>query len=175
MVRLVFCCFVLIWICVFTCLSQNKFEKRRIARVDINIIGAQTTTPLTEQYRLIVRDAVGPEYSSPRIRDAIGALYDTKKVETVVVFASLDAAGDVELRFDVKRKIQAERIAVVVGETLGDTVNEEDLLFKLNLLTPGSVITEQTLRNNADEILSYLRDRGFYQTETVYERRPLPN
>lgn len=155
--------------------SQNKYEKHRIAKVDISIAGAETNSQLIEQYRPIVRDAVGTEYSSARIRDAIEALYRKKKIDTVTVVAALDAAGDVDLLFNIKRKTQAEKVSIVIGKTDGDSVTEQDLLFKLNLLTPGTAITEQTLRNNADQILDYLRERGFYQSEAVYARRALQN
>lgn len=169
--------FICILVCVFCFagLAQNKYEKHRIAKVDVSIGASGTNSPVTEQYRVIVREAIGSEYSSARIRDAIAALYNTKKVDTVTVVAALNAAGDVELRFDVKRKTQAEKVAIVIGRTVGDKITEQDLLFKLNLLTPGTAITEQTLRNNADQILDYLRERGFYQSDVVYGRRPLQN
>lgn len=155
--------------------AQNRYEKLRIAKIDIAVTGADAASPLIEQYRLTARDALGPVYSTPRIRDAIETLYKTYRIDTITVAAALDATGDVNLTFNIKRKIEAQRVSVVLGESVGDKVTEEDLLFKLNLLTPGTVITEQTLRNNADEILDYLRDRGFYQSEVAYERRPLPN
>lgn len=169
------CVCVLIGLCFFIGFSQNKYEKRPIAKIGISIGGAESNSPLIEQYRLIVREAVGATYSTPRIRDAIEALYKTKKIDTITVAAALNAAGDVELLFNIKRKTQAEKISIVVGQTVGDSVTEQELLFKLNLLAPGTVITEQTLRKNADEILVYLRDRGFYRSEVVYERRPLQN
>lgn len=167
---------IIVTISFFTGYSQNKYEKQRIAKIDIVIAGGKTDSPLIEQYRLIVRDAVGAAYSSSRIRDAIADLYDTKKIDTISVAASLDALGGVELRFDIKRKTQAEKVnIVVIRETGGDTVREPDLVSRLNLLTPGTAITEQTLRNSADEILDYLRERGFYKSEAVYERKPLQN
>src|SRR6185295_6666945 len=52
-------------------------------------------------------------------------------------------------------------------------VKEEDLLFKLNLLTPGTSITEQTLRDNSDQILDYLREHGFYKSEVVYAQQQM--
>ena len=165
---------ILLALCCLVGLSQNKFEKLRIAKTDV-VVGTQNTDPLIEQYRIIVREVVGPVYSTSRIRDAIAALYETKKIDTVIVTATLTPAGDVELRFDIKRKTQAQKVEIVVGETIGDSVDEQDLLFKLNLLTPGTTITEQTLRNNADQILDYLRERGFYRSEVVYERRALQN
>ena len=155
--------------------GQSQFEKKQIAKVDIAFAGSEINDQLAEGYRLIAKDALGPVYSTPRVREAIEALYATKKIDTIVVTASPDAAGGVDLRFEIKRKTQADKVSIVVGKTVGDPISEQNLLFKLNLLTPGTPVTEQTLRNNADEILDYLRTRGFYQSEVVYSQRPLQN
>jgi outer membrane protein insertion porin family len=152
--------------------AQNQYEKRRISRVEIDA-GTGANPQLIDQFRLMIRDALGPVYSTPRIRDAIEALYQTRRIDTISVAAVLDRAGDVELNFLIKRKTEAQRVSVVVGPSDGDTVQEEDLLFKLNLVTPGTPVTEQTLRDNADQILDYLRERGFYRSEVTFERRPL--
>lgn len=160
-------------LCVISSFAQNKYEQRTITKIDISISGAEDDTKAVEEYRVIVRDAVGDVYSTPRIRDAIDALYKTRKVDTVSVSATLDNSVGVGLNFNIKRKTQAQRVSVVVGKAVGETVTEQDLLFKLNLVTPGSVITEQTLRSNADQILDYLRERGYYRSEVVYEQRPL--
>jgi outer membrane protein assembly complex protein YaeT len=156
-------------------IAQNQFEKHNIGQIEINFGETQPNTQLVEQYRLIANVAIGTVYSTARVRDAVEALYDTKKIDTILVSATLDAAGNVNLRFDVKRKVQADKVDVIVGATDGDKVTEQELLFRLNLLAPGATITEQTLRNNADEMLDYLRDRGFYRSEVVYERKPLLN
>lgn len=155
--------------------AQTQFDKRKIARIGISIGGTTSDSPLVEQYRLTAGEALGPIYSAPRIRDAIEALYRTGQVDTVTVSAQVNAAGDVELLFTIKRKTQAQKVSIVLGPAEGDEVTEEELLFKLNLLTPGTAITEQTLKNNADEILVYLRERGFYGSQVVYERKPLLN
>lgn len=160
-------------LCVASAFAQNKYEQKPIAKIDISISGAEDDTKAIEEYRGIVRDAVGEVYSTPRIRDAIEALYGTKKVDTVVVSASLENGGSVGLNFNIKRKRQAQRVSVVVGKATGEPVTEQELLFKLNLVTPGSVITDQTLRDSADQILGYLRERGYYRSEVAYEQRPL--
>ncbi len=167
--------FVLIAACFLSSFAQTKYDKLPISKIDVVFTGNGANPALAEQYRLMVRLAIGGTYSAPRIRDAVAALYETKNVDTVVVTAVTNAAGDVELKFEVKRKTQAERVSVVVTNSVGDDVSEQDLLFKLNLLTPGTAITEQTLQNNASEILDYLRERGYYRSEVVYERRPLQN
>ena len=155
--------------------SQNQYEKQTIGKIDIRVAGAENDTAQVEQYRLVISDTLGPTYSTPRIRDTIEALYRTKKVESISVAASLDPAGSVDLTFNIKPKTQVQKVNVIVGQSTGDKVTEQDILFKLNLLTPGTAITEQTLKDNADEILDYLRDRGFFRSEVTYETRPLLN
>lgn len=156
-----------------TASGQNRFEKQRIASVQINIEGAAAAS-VAEQYRLTASAAVGTSYSTPRIRDAIGELYASGRIETITVAASQDAAGDVILTFNIKPKIQAGRVTIEIGPYDGDRVTEQELLFKLNLLTPGTPISEQTLRSSADEILDHLRDRGFYRSQVSYTQRPTP-
>ncbi len=167
--------FVFILILAFSGLAQTKYDDLRIARFEIVFAGNATNAALAEEYRIIVRDEIGEVYSAPRIREAIAALYDTGRVETVIVTATLSEPGQVVLRFEVKRKVQAERVTVEVTPSIGDTVLEQDILFKLNLLQPGTPITEQALQNSATEILDYLRERGFYRSQVRYERRPLQN
>ena len=167
--------FVFVFSLANTSFSQNKYDKRPIGNIGISFGETDGNTQLLEEYKLTAREQVGATYSAPRIRDAIDALYKTKKIETVTVSASLDAAGNVDLVFNIKRKAQAQKVSIVVADTIGNPVTEQELLFKLNLITPGAAVTEQTLRNSADEILAYLREKGFYRSEVTYERRQLDN
>ncbi len=155
--------------------GQIRYEKHPIAEVRINIEGVSPSASLAEQYRLSAVSVLGPTYSTPRIRDAIAELYATGRIETITVAATQDAAGDVTLTFNIKPKVQAGRVTVEIGPYVGDRVTEQELLFRLNLLTPGTPITEQTLRDNADEILDHLRDRGFYRSQVSYTQRPMPS
>ena len=123
--------------------SQSKFDKLRIDNIEVSFGSADINEPLAEQYRLTAKDALGPSYALTRVRDAIEALYSTKKIDTISVRASINQAGGVDLKFDIKRKTQADKISVVVGQTVGDPVLEQDLLLKLNLHTPGTAITDQ--------------------------------
>lgn len=158
-----------------TAFAQNKYEKHRIDKIDIVFAGSEVNEQLAEQYRISANEALGPIYMATRVRAAIEALYKTGKVDTVTVTATVNAGDGVDLRFEIKRKTQAQKVSIIVGRTVGDPVLEQDLLFKLNILKPGTPVTEQTLRNNADEILDYLRTRGFYQSEVTYTQKPLQN
>src|SRR5205085_10258159 len=96
--------------------------------------------------------------------------------DTITLTAALNSADGVELTCNIKRKTQAQKVDVILVDAPdpgADKIKEEDILFKLNIVTPGTPITEQTLRDNSDEILDYLRERGFYKAAVTYERKPL--
>ncbi|MBS1796858.1 MAG: BamA/TamA family outer membrane protein [Acidobacteria bacterium] len=155
-------------LCVSSVGAQNRYENRPLAEpVDITFEGNDRDLSAAEQFRLIARNTLGTTYSSLKIRETIQAIYDTKKVVSVTVEASETGGSAVRLRFIIKRKTQAERVSVVVGNTIGDKVTEDELLFRLNLVTPGSPVTDQILQANAGAILEYLRERGFYKSEVV--------
>src|SRR6187399_349375 len=107
--------------CTAALYAQNQFEKRRISTVQTVIVGADAKSPLIEEYRIIARETLGANYSTPRVRDALEALYQTKRIDTITVAAALDSEGNVELTFTIKPKTQAGRIAIELGpsEALG--------------------------------------------------------
>jgi outer membrane protein insertion porin family len=153
--------------------AQNKYEDRQIVEpIDITFEGNDRELSAAEQFRLIAKNALGERYSTVKIREAIQAIYDTKKVVSVSVEAVEVGADSVRLRFIIKRKTQAEQVSIVVGNTVGDKVTEDELLFRLNLVTAGNPVTEQILQNNAGAILEYLRERGYYKSEVTFAQKP---
>jgi len=89
--------------------AQNKYEKQTIGSVAVQVSGVDKDNASIEEYRLIASGALGTVYSTPRIRDAIEAIYSKKRVETVTVTASLNAAGTVDLTFVIKPKTQVQK------------------------------------------------------------------
>ena len=152
--------------------AQNKFENKPIGDVEVAFEGKDSDASAAEQFRLIARTALGDDYTTVKVRDAIAALYKTDKIVSTSVTAS-EAGNNVNVRFIIKRKTKADKVIINIGNTLGDKVTEQELLLKLNLLNPGTSITEQTLRDNADVILAYLRQRGFYKAEVKFSRQPI--
>jgi outer membrane protein assembly factor BamA len=151
--------------------QQTKFDDMPIAQVAVTIDGGATEAVST-RFQEIARDALGQRYSAVKVRDAIERLYQTRQVATVAVDAQSSETGAVLLNFLIKRKTQAEKVSVrIVGED--DKVTEQELLFRLNLLEAGTPVSDQTLRNSADQMLEYLRDRGFYQATVTYATQPL--
>ena len=155
--------------------SQKQYENREIADVTVTFEGNDNNISANEQFRLITREAVGKNYSPVRIRDAIEQLYRTKRIASISVEASAIGENGVNLRFVIKRKTQAQKVSIEIVGVSDGKLTQQELLFKLNLLEPGAAITEQTLRNNADLILEYLRERGYFKAEVSHTQRPLEN
>lgn len=167
-------CGVILLFCLSS-FAQNKYENRKISQISITFEGRDTDVSAADQFRLIAVGALGEKYSAVKVREALEALYKSKKIITAQVEATAVGEENVNLRFVIKRKTQAESVKIKIGNTIGDTVTEEELLLKLNLITPGTSITEQTLQNNANLIQSYLREKGFYNAEVNYTQDTLAN
>ncbi|MGD9588219.1 MAG: POTRA domain-containing protein [Pyrinomonadaceae bacterium] len=154
--------------------AQGGFEGLRIADVLVTFEGSDTNLSLAEQFRLAARDAVGSTYSTVRIRDAVEQLYGTRRVASIEVEATPVEPNSVTLRFVIKRKTQAQRVSVQVVNGAEETgVTEQELLFRLTLLDPGSIVDEQILQDNTNLILEYLRERGYFNAEVTYSQQPL--
>jgi outer membrane protein insertion porin family len=154
-------------------LAQNKFENRQIVNVEIAFAETGRERSAAPQFLAIVRSALGDRYSAVQVRDALQALYDSGRIVSASVEATEVGADGVNLRFIIKRKTIAERVVVEIGNFVGDEVTEQELLLRLNLLNPGTAITEQTLTANADLILEYLRERGYFKAEVKFTQQNL--
>ncbi len=155
--------------------AQNEFENRKISRVVIAFEGTDVDLSASNQFRTIAENELGDRYSTVKIRNALAALYKTDRIVSARVEAEFDNANEVILRFVIKRKTVAKKVSVVVGGFTGESVTEQELLFRLNLLTSGSTISERVLQQNANVILTYLRERGFFDAEVTYTQQPLEN
>jgi outer membrane protein assembly factor BamA len=153
--------------------GQAQYEEKTISEVSVTFEGLDKNVTANESYRILARDALGPTYTAIKVREAIEKLYNTKEIASVIVEASDAPNGWVRVRFIVRRKTQAQRVTIQLPDDDDSKVTEQELLFRLNILDPGTAITEQTLQNNADVILEYLRDRGFFKAEVSYSQHPL--
>ena len=128
-----------------TALSQNRFEDRQIQRVDITLEGADKDVSAAEQFRLIAGEEVGDRYSTVKIRNALEKLYKTDKIISAKVEATDTANSAVALRFIIKRKSIAKKISINVRKVVGEPVTEQELMLRLNLLSPGTAISDKVL------------------------------
>jgi outer membrane protein insertion porin family len=152
--------------------AQNKYENLQIRDIAITFeeTGEDKTTEL--QFQTLLRSVLGERYSTIKVRGALDALYDTTKIVSAKVEATEVPPGSVDLRFIIKRKVQAERVLVNVTDPIGDPITEQELLVRINLLAPGNSVTDESLKTNADLIQTYLREHGYYNAEVTYSTRP---
>ena len=155
--------------------AQQKYENLPISDIQISFEGADKDLSAAEQFKLILKPIIGDKYSAVKIREALQTLYDTDKIVSAKVEKVDDSAKNVGLRFIIKRKTNAEKVALKIGETIGEPVTEAELLLKLNILNAGETVTDQVLKNKSDSIQSYLRERGFYNAEVTYTQQVIGN
>jgi outer membrane protein insertion porin family len=170
--------FVLLLIFVAPILGQSVggYEGVPISGVEI-FFENQTNqgTVVRDQLLALVRGELGDTFSVVKNRNALQKLFESERVASARIEAMETSTNPrrVSLRFVIKRTTSIERVLINVGAQEGDReVTEEELLLRLNLLAPGTTLTERAVQQSADAIQSYLRERGFYQAEVNYARQP---
>ena len=153
--------------------QSPAFEDRPIANLDVAFSGNDADQSAADQFRVVIRGALGDTYSAVKIRAALAALYRTDRIAYAQVEAAPNGTQGINVRFVIRRKTVARRVSVEVGSAVGDKITEDELLYRLNLLESGTAFTEQVLRNNTDLIQDYLRERGFFNAEVTFRQQPL--
>lgn len=171
------CVLVILLAAAFTGYSapQNDLEGRTIREIVVAFEGRDRDTTAFEQFRSIAAEKLGKTYSAVNIRSAIAALYSTERIVSVIVEAERVGAEAVDLRFVIKRKSRVSRVSVNLTSIEEGGVTEAEILLRLNLLSPGSTVSQRVLEENADAILTYLRVRGYYEAEVDYTQIPKPD
>jgi outer membrane protein insertion porin family len=155
-----------------------RFEGRTVESVSLDVEGASVPEAALAELRSRIALAAGEPFSAVLARQSLQALFATERVADARIEAS-DAAGPpgpdgrprVRLRFVIRPQVVVADVEFEVGVTQGTGITEDELRGRLNLLSPGLRVTEQVLRQNADAVQVYLRDRGFYRAEVSYEQR----
>ncbi|PYS90243.1 MAG: hypothetical protein DMF62_05400 [Acidobacteria bacterium] len=164
--------FVLLSLCG-TLEAQSEFEGSRIVTIDVVIDGGAAPSALKETYIQTIRETLGQTYAAVRIRDAIERLYQNKDISSIEVAASPRADSTVALSFAIRLKAKAKRVSIEIAPTEDTKVTEQELLFRLNLLDPGTSVTVEELQSNANTILEYLREKGFLRARVTFEQQTL--
>lgn len=149
--------------------NVSEYEGRAIAGVEIVFENAARDETAEAELLAIVRATLGTEYAAVRVRESLVQLLNSGLVSSARVEA-LDAGRAVRLRYVIRRQLRVGRVDLVITPqpTTGSPVSADELRARLNLLEPSARVTEQVLKNNADLIQAYLRDRGFYHATVDY-------
>src|SRR5256714_9516526 len=181
-----------VWLAV-VCMGVSRaqgvgdYEGRIVAGVDVAIEGSAPDAAAESSLRSLIVITPGAEYHAVLARRSLEALFSSglvsnARVEITEVGNAVvpsapgghSATGlPVRVRFVVRRQVRVSSVKLDLG-TLppGTPIALDELRARLNMLEPGSRLSEQVLRQNADEIQVYLRDRGFFRANVEYSTQP---
>jgi outer membrane protein assembly complex protein YaeT len=155
----------------------SRYEGRTVESVTLDVEGASLDEAALAELRGRLRVAAGAVFSAVLVRDSLQALFDTGRVADARIEAR-DAAGTgadgrprVALRFVMRPRVSVERVEFTIATTPGADVSEDELRSRVTLLEPGKRLSDAALRENADAVQAYLRDRGYYRAEVSYDTR----
>jgi outer membrane protein insertion porin family len=156
----------------------SRYEGRLVESVEVEVEGASLDESALGELRARIRVATNRPFSSVNVRESLQALFDTGRVADARVEAR-DAAGApgpdgrprVALRFVLRPQVTVAGVEFRIGADSGAEITEDELRSRVTLLEPGRRLSEQSLRENADAVQAYLRDRGFYRAEVTYTQQ----
>ena len=155
----------------------SRYEGRTIEGVTLDVEEASLDESALSELRGRLRVAAGAVFSAVLVRESLQALFDTGRVADVRVEArdapgaGADGRPRVALRFVMRPRVAVERVEFTIHSTPGADVVEDELRSRVTLLEPGRRINEAALRENAEAIVAYLHDRGYYRAEVSYDTR----
>lgn len=162
----------------FAVQAQTSYEGLPISDIEIVLESSRRQETqqqiVKDQFVNIVDGVLGDKFSAVKNREALQALFDSKRVASarIEVVESQTPARSVILRFVIQRTTLVDRARIEVADSVGEKVSEEELLVRLNLLTTNAVVNERAVQQSADAIQTYLRERGFYKARVEFNYKP---
>ncbi|HSL53429.1 MAG TPA: POTRA domain-containing protein [Pyrinomonadaceae bacterium] len=143
----------------------EDYEGRQITAVDLVFEGS-TGTPATQaEFIALLKVAPNTAYSAVHVRDSLQALFDSGRVANArveVIEEGATRTGPVRLRFVVQRQVQVGEVRIDLGTVTGSPISTDELRGRISFAQSGNRLTRQLILRNADEIQTYLRDRGYF-------------
>lgn len=149
-----------------------QYEGRLVTGVELVLEGSPPDQVVQGDLLTLVRVTPNTEFSLVRVRDSLQALFDSGRVANARVEISEGGGtttGPIRLRFIVRRQIQIAEFRFEMAAITGTPVSVDELRARLNLTQPGARLSQQVILRNADEILVYLRDRGYFNAVVEHE------
>ncbi|MFN2531583.1 MAG: POTRA domain-containing protein [Pyrinomonadaceae bacterium] len=156
---------------------MEEYEGRQISSIEIVFEGSPADPAAQTEFQSLLKVAPNTGFSAVRIRDSLQALFDSNRVANArveVVEESPAKTGPVKLRFIIQRQVQIAGVRLDLGPVTGAPISTDELRARLNLIQPGTRLSKQIVLRNTDEILIYLRDRGYFNAtvDAKEERDP---
>jgi outer membrane protein insertion porin family len=143
----------------------EDYEGRQIAAVELLFEGSTSTPAAQADFLALLKVAPNTTYSAVHVRESLQALFDSGRVANArveVVEEGTSRTGPVRLRFVVQRQVQVGDVRIDLGPVTGSPISTDELRGRISFAQSGNRLTKQLILRNADEIQTYLRDRGYY-------------
>ncbi len=143
----------------------EEYEGRLIRAIEITFEGSPSDPAAQAEFLSLLTIAPNTEFSAVGVRESLQALYVSERVANarVEVFEEgVTKTGPLRLRFVITRQVQIGDVIIDLVAPTGTPISEDELRARLNLTPPGTRLSRQIVVRNTDELLVYLRDRGYY-------------
>ncbi|HEU4834031.1 MAG TPA: POTRA domain-containing protein [Pyrinomonadaceae bacterium] len=143
----------------------EDYEGRQITAVELVFEGSTGTPAAQADFLALLKVAPNTAYSAVRVRDSLQALFDSGRVANArveVIEEGATRTGPVRLRFIVQRQVQVGDVRIDLGPVTGSPISTDELRGRISFAQSGNRLTKQLILRNADEIQTYLRDRGYF-------------
>lgn len=151
----------------------SPYQGRQIESVEVVLEGVPRRVEGVERSLLsFVRIAPNTEYTVAQGRESLLSLFDSGRIADARIEIVDGTEGRISVRFVVRPQQRLSEVVIDLVAPPGTNLGEDELRARLNLLEPGSRVTQAALRRNADSIQSYLRDRGFYNANVEFTQAP---
>jgi outer membrane protein insertion porin family len=157
-------------------LIPENYEGRSVSSIEIVIEGAPPNPSLEEEFRALLRVRPGT-YNTVGIRESLQSLFESGRVSNarveVVEHGGLSRPGRAPLtvRFIITPQVRVTDVLFDIREQADVArISEDELRSRLTIASPGTRLSEHSLRREADAIQTYLRDRGFYRATVDFSQ-----
>ena len=143
----------------------EDYEGRQITAVELVFEGSTSTPAAQAEFVALLKVAPNTPYSAVQVRESLQALFDSGRVANArveVIEEGTTRTGPVRLHFVVQRQVQVGDVRIELGPVTGSPISTDELRGRINFAQSGNRLTKQLISHNADEMQTYLRDRGYY-------------
>src|SRR5262245_49587468 len=143
----------------------EDYEGRQITAIELVFEGTPNQPNAQAEFMSLLKVAPNTTYSAVHVRESLQALFDSGRVANArveVMEEGTNRTGPVRLRFVVQRQIQVGDVRVDLGPYTGSPISTDELRGRISFAQSGNRLTKQLILHNADEIQTYLRDRGYF-------------
>ncbi len=143
----------------------EEYEGRPVVAVEVVFEGSPADPAVEAEFLSIIRVVPNTQFSAVTIRDSLQALFDSERVANArveVVPTTPTRNGPLRLRFVIKRQVQIGDVRFDLTPPTGTPISEDELRARVNISQPGTRLSRQLVSRNTEELLVFLRDRGYF-------------